>query len=205
MLLGKSYREFLFVRSVSYLSSHLGLLCLLYFVVALEIGGIPAIKFPFSIFIEVIGILEIAWYLFWFLPYRAHLQKRPGYIPPPLMKGQRHALFHAGLEYVPDLEQYVRKWMNNAHMEDIRRENLKDWLLWYLFEQDGLPGDANVELEDYISELEERLEARIRPGRGESEAVRPNFDRVRMAHRSLAYYFVSLFSCQLNYTSATVY
>jgi hypothetical protein len=198
MLLDKKYWELLLAKTRIYLCSHLGLICLGYFIVVAILGGIPAVRFGLSILIEVLGAIEIAWYLFWFLPYRTRLQRKPGYIPPPLTKAQRQALFRAVLEYVPDYEHFTRRWFRNAHMEDIRRENVKDWLLWLLFEREGSQdekqggeGDVNIELEDYITELEEKLEMRIKPGRGEAEALRPSFDPVKVAHRSLTYYTVS--------------
>lgn len=186
-LLGDSYRWLVLVRAFIYLSSHFGLLCLLF---ALVLGVLRGAAGPFTVFVGVIGVIETAFYLFWFLPYRSHLLKQAPYRPPPLTQDQRKALFQAALDFVPDVEQWIRKWMRNAHADDIRRENLKDWLLWMLFEHDGPAGDYNHELEDFIDQLEQRLEARIKPGRGEAEALRPSFDPLPMRHRSLLYYAV---------------
>lgn len=153
-------------------------------------AGVSGVTHPFSIFVEVVGAIEILWYLAWFLPYRHYLQ-RPGIRPTPLRRAQRRQLFRKALDLITDGEQFVRKWMQNSHLEDIRRENLKDWFLWALWERDGPPGEDDEELEDIISEVEERLDMKIKPGRGDAEALRPSFDRIRMTHRSLFWYIVS--------------
>lgn len=178
------------VRSVFVFQAYFGLLCLGYLVAAFSFGGSRALVTRAAISIEINCVMEVLWYLVWFLPYRARRQ-RPGYRPTALRKGQRVELFRKVLEHVPDPEQFVRRWAKNAHMEDIRRENLKEWLLWVLFDQEGPPGAANVELEDYVTEMEEKLEARIKPGRGDAEMMRPSLDVVVMNHRSLLYYQVS--------------
>jgi len=180
------------IRFSIFLFSYLGLGCLIYFVVVAAFGRVAGIAHPFSITVEAIGAIEIIWYLAIFLPRKSFLQKREGrYVPPALTRSQRKALFHQSVNLVPDQSYFARKWLLYAHWDDIRRENIKDWLLWALWDRDGLPGDDDEELEEYLVEIETQLGMVIGKGRGEAEALRLSFDKVRMTHRSLFYYMVS--------------
>lgn len=127
MLLGKSTFEYVFIKAFIYLSSSLGLVCLAYFYLALSIGGIRAVAHPASIAIEVLGAVEILFYLLWFLPYRSYLRKQKALFPPPLNRKQRQDLWNRSLAVTPDIELYIKKWMCGASLEDLRRENLKEW------------------------------------------------------------------------------
>jgi hypothetical protein len=191
MIVGKSTAEYVFIQALTYTLSYLGLACLLYFYLALSIGGVAAIAHPISIFIEVVGAIEISFYLFWYLPYRNYLHKqRPAY-PPPLSREQRQQLWTKSLSVTSDLELFLRKWMCGAHIEDLRRENLKEWILWLLFDRDGLPGDDEEELEEYLATIEEALGRNIKSGCGPAKSLRLNFDRFTIRHRSLLFYMVS--------------
>jgi hypothetical protein len=189
MLVGLSKPELIFVRVTAVLLISPGLICFAYFVVAALAGGVSAIAHPFSIFVEVYGAIEILWYLFWFLPLKHRLQKRD-FEPRRMTKEERKELFAKGMSTVPDLEAYVRGWFDKAHMEDIRRDNLKEWLLWSLFGRDSGVADDAAELEGYIQELEERMMVAFKPGRGDATAVRLAFDPIKMTHRSLLFYSV---------------
>lgn len=189
MLVGLSKPELIFVRVTAVLLIYPGLICFAYFVLAALAGGVPAIAHPFSIFIEVYGAIEILWYLFWFLPFKHRLQRR-GSAPQRMTREERKELFTKGMDTVPDLENYVRGWFDKAHIEDIRRDNLKDWLLWSLFGRDGNCGEDAPELEEYIKELEERMGVTFKKGRGDAKALRLSFDSIKMTHRSLLFYTV---------------
>lgn len=193
MLVGNSKLDLILVRAAAFLFSYLSLLCVGYFVVAALIGGVAGIANPFSIFVEVVGIIEILWYLVWSRLLQRRLEEQ-GPSPPALPSAERSRLFIQEIENVPDLEEYVRGWFGKAHIEDIRRDNLKDWLLWFLFGCDGPAGMGDEELgelEECIEELEERLGFAFKPGRGDAKPLRLGFDPIKMSHRSLFYYAVS--------------
>ncbi len=194
MVVGESQVGYLLVRGAIYLFRYFGFLSLIYFFFAALIGGVPGILAPFSLFVEIIGIIELVWYLGWSLPYRAYLQRKPGYKPLPLTRAQRQELFRKSLEFTPDIELSLRKWLRNAHMEDIRRENVKDWLLWALFDKEESNDKDAVELENYTDVIQEQLNMRIKPGRGDAEALRLNFDPVTTTHRNLFYYMVRAYA-----------
>lgn len=77
-------------------------------------------------------------------------------------------------------------------MDDVRRENIKEWLLWALFDREGPPGDDDEELEEYLKVVEKCLGRSIRPGWGPVESLRLNFQRFTVSHRSLVFYLVSV-------------
>lgn len=118
MLVGTSQREDLLIRAAWYIFTYIGLGCLIYFQIIFVVAGVRGITHAFSIFIEVIGAIEILWYLIWFLPYRSYLQ-RPGIRPTPLTRTQRRQLFRKALDLIPDGEQFVggcrtRTWRISA-------------------------------------------------------------------------------------------
>ncbi|KAK2007860.1 hypothetical protein LZ32DRAFT_593053 [Colletotrichum eremochloae] len=190
MLVGKSFPELILVRSMVVFFQYLGFLCFLYFWLILAFAGVPGIAHPVSIAIEAIGAIEILFYFVWFVPYRRRLQG-PGLQPTELTREERRRFFSQGLDHAPDIEQYIRKWHGNAHLADIRRENVKDWLMWALFDKEGNPGDHDEELEEYIRDAEERAGVTIKEGYGDSTPMRLSFDPVDITHRSLFYYLMT--------------
>ncbi|KAK2065596.1 hypothetical protein LY76DRAFT_667777 [Colletotrichum caudatum] len=194
MIVQKTWPQYIAVRVLIVLMRDLGFLGFTYFYVIFALGGVDAITHPFSILVEVVAAIEILFYFLFFLPYKWYLQTWKPYRPPRMSRSQRARLFYKSMGLVPDGEEFIRKWMLNAHMEDIRRDNLKDWLLWALFEQDNMVSrptkDIDQELEQCIDDAEEKFGIKLRPGRGNAEALRLTFDPVIIQHRSLFYYLV---------------
>ncbi|KAK1566272.1 uncharacterized protein LY79DRAFT_584884 [Colletotrichum navitas] len=194
MIVQKTWPQYIAVRVLIVIMRDIGFLGLTYFYGMFALGGVEAISHPFSIVVEVVAAIEILFYCLFFLPYKWRLQSWKPYRPPRMSRAQRARLFHKALSLVPDGEEFVRKWMLNAHMEDIRRDNLKDWLFWALFEQDTMVSrptkDADQEIEQYIDDAEEKLGIKLSPGRGDAEALRLMFDPVIIQHRSLLYYLI---------------
>ncbi|KAH8674283.1 hypothetical protein BX600DRAFT_378444 [Xylariales sp. PMI_506] len=192
MIANKTWPQYILVRAVIVLMRDLWLLCFLYFFTVFALGGVVAIAHPISIFIEIIGLIELLFLLLFFLPYRSFLQKWQPYKPPPLSPPERARLFAKALSLVPDGELFVRKWMLNVPLEEVRRENVKDWLMWALFERDSSGGyvgaEVDAELEQYLEEIEERLGLHFEPGRNDVEVLRLSFDPVIIQHRSLLFY-----------------
>lgn len=202
MSIAKPSPTYLLARALPILFSYTAALCFGYFVLAALAGGVPFIAHPFSLAIEILGVIEIAWYLIWFLPYRSFLQRKQsagegvGRGGGKENREERRETLLWALDHTPDLEEFLRGWMNRAHVEDIRRDNIKEWLLWWLFGRDdndggkGLVDDkTDAELDEYIWELETRLGVGFRPGRSDdAKPLRLGVDSVEMSHRSLVYY-----------------
>ncbi|ORY71378.1 uncharacterized protein BCR38DRAFT_330408 [Pseudomassariella vexata] len=164
-----------------------GLICFCYFLLALEVFGLPGISHPVSIAIESYGMLEILWYLFWFLPYKSYLQK-PGIRLEPMTRAQRRAMIRSLLNTVPDILIFLRGWFAKAHLDEIYREDVMDWMLWALWGTESFEGVDMEEMDEYIQEAEIKAGSRLRPGRGGAKPIRVNIDPVKMVHRSLLFY-----------------
>ncbi|KAI1852722.1 hypothetical protein JX266_002263 [Neoarthrinium moseri] len=187
MLVNHNPFTYALVVAGKYLVGYVGLGCFLYFVVALFVGNIPAISHPFSITVEVYGAIEILWYFIWFLPFKAYLQ-RPGLSMIPTTRAQRKALIERLLNHVPDVRLFIRKWFNDAHLDEVYRDDVKDWLLWALW---GVISDTDIdpdELEEYVCEAESRSGLTLPRGRAGARPMRLSLDPVKMIHRSLLWY-----------------
>ena len=109
----------------------------------------------------------------------------------------RKALFHKCQENIYVLEDYLRGWFLGAALEDIRRENLREFLLWGFFDTRYDPENRNAlsileweEVEGYINEIEQNLGRPIKEGRGKAICLRLTFDEVYAAYRSLTWYII---------------
>lgn len=137
--------------------------------------------------------------LFYNLCYIPHLDrlKQDATHPAPLTPEERNALFEQCLGTVSSLEEYLCMWFLGAELEDIHRDNLKEWLLWAFFEQreDGAmnrnePQLTEHEIRGYIARMEQRLGYKFKDGRGKAESLRLTFDPIETTYRSFLWYFV---------------
>ncbi|KAM0324668.1 hypothetical protein ACHAQA_008059 [Verticillium albo-atrum] len=189
MIIGQSRVKSLAFRGVATLVNYIGLVALNFITTIVFLGGFRSLASPLATLLFLVSVPEILFYLVWFLLYRSRLQGH-GPKPVPLSRGLRKSIFKRGLDHVPDMEQYIRKWHSNAHFDDIRQDNAKDWLLWALFDREGDPGDDNAELDEYIQYAEEKGEIKIKKGQGDAVPTRLTFDPVEMTHRSLTFYMI---------------
>jgi len=139
--------------------------------------------------IETIAIAETLFFLCVYLPYSIYLQNEAVHPPPPARE-ERQELFRLCNENIEDPEAYLQKWFLGAPLSEIKRENVKDFLLWAFFNRGGPPGDDDEELEEYVFATEKLLGKPIQEGRGNAKCLRLTLDRVDMLHRSLVWYIV---------------
>jgi pimeloyl-ACP methyl ester carboxylesterase len=187
MLVNHTPVTYVAVIAAKYILGYVGLICFTYFLLALFIGGVPAISLPFSIFVEAYGAIEILWYFLWYLPFKSYLQ-RSGLRMTPLTRAQRKALIEELLDQVPDVRLFMRKWFNQAHLDEIYREDVCDWLIWALWGTGSDEGIEDDELDEYIALAEAKAEYTLMKGRAGAKPIRLNLDPVRMIHRSLLWY-----------------
>ena len=135
--------------------------------------------------------LEAAFYLFFFLPHRAYLQ-RPANHPTLPGREYRRELFRRCHRNVPDPERYLKKWFRDASATEIKRENVKDFLRWAFLSMKHHDPAFDEELEEYVAEMEVFLGRKLEPGYGKASCLRLTYDRVDMWHRSLTWYLVGL-------------
>lgn len=135
---------------------------------------------------------EASFYLVVYLPFRAYLQ-RPAVHPPPVGRPERQNLLDRIKDNVADPELYLSEWFMNAKIEDIKRENLKEFFAWSFMNESpqSISDDEDAELDDYVDQLERRFGWRFESGKGSAKSLRGTFDPVPMQHRPLLWYGVS--------------
>ncbi|EEU38190.1 uncharacterized protein NECHADRAFT_101499 [Fusarium vanettenii 77-13-4] len=142
-------------------------------------------------------------YAFIYRPYLRRL-KRNAVHPSPLSREERRVLFDRCFRNVSSPESYLTWWFLGADPDDIRRDNIKEFLLWAFFERgDGSvdePDEAvDEELEQYVTLLEERLGRKIPSGRGNVQSLRLTLDKITATYRGLAWYVIVFFVDQLTH------
>ncbi|RFU30899.1 hypothetical protein B7463_g5455, partial [Scytalidium lignicola] len=137
--------------------------------------------------LEILAISEALFYTFIYIPYSFYLQ-REAIHPSVPTREERRELFIRCTENIEDTEAYLRKWFLGAPLEDIRRDNVKEFFLWAFLNRCGEVGDDDEELEEYVCLTERRMGRRIEEGRGSVVALRLTLDPVDMLHRSLTWY-----------------
>ncbi|KAI6851021.1 hypothetical protein KC332_g306 [Hortaea werneckii] len=129
---------------------------------------------------------EAAFYLF-FRWYRLHLQREA--IHPPLRsQADRKALFEKVRSEIHDPRKFLSGWFRGANIEDIGRDDLKEFLSWAFWEGRTTEDDQK-ELEELTRKVEDMMgQGRFKPGRGTAKGLRLTLDPIEMDHRSLLWY-----------------
>ncbi len=188
-MIGTSTLDFYLIRTCIIGLHYLAPLCTLYCIIVVALYGIGATRYPVPLVVELTAFAETLFYLLTRLHYQAYLQRKASH-PPMLSNTKRRELFDLCNENIPDPEAYLSKWFLGAPLDEIKRENLKDFFLWAFFNRDGPPGNDDAELEEYVDAVEQLLRRKIEPGRGSAQCLRLTLDRVDMLHRSLIWYWV---------------
>ncbi|KAK4653850.1 hypothetical protein QC762_511350 [Podospora pseudocomata] len=161
-----------------------------------------------KLFILTLCILEISSLLFLYLPHKERLLKSKAIYPsPPLTRSQRQALFQQCTANVPDWHRYLQLWFLNAPLTEIKRDNIRDFILWGFFDTDStapLTPEIEPEIDSYISHIETLSNRKFPPGRGNSTtALRLTFDPIQTRYRSIIWY---LLVCAIDaFTHLTLY
>lgn len=133
-------------------------------------------------------ILEGLFAAFIYFPATRRLSA-PAIHPEPLSAAARRALFDKCFDNVNSVEDYLCGWFMGADIKDIKRENLREFLLWAFFETSE-SHDNEDELDDYIELIEQRLGYKLALGRGNAKSLRLTLDDVPSTYRSLLWYGV---------------
>lgn len=190
-MIGESRADYVFIRICIIGLHSVAPLCLLYCATSIALYGFRrAATSPVVLIIESAVAAEALFYVAVYLPCRYYLQREAVHPPAP-SREERGELFRRCNDNIPDAEAYLRKWFLAAELKEIRRENVKEFLLWAFFNRGGPPGTDNEELEEYVDATEKLLGRPIEEGRGSATCLRLTLDRVPMLHRSLLWYFVS--------------
>ncbi|KAK3317783.1 hypothetical protein B0T19DRAFT_297637 [Cercophora scortea] len=155
-------------------------------------------------------VLELVFYVTYHRPHKARLHAIADN-PPPLSREDRAALWARCSANVLDWEHYLRMWFLDADMAEIKRDNVREFLLWAFFDRDSahLHGgagpttpllaaapptaadkDLELEVQSYVDKVETLLGRPIPPGRGSACAFRLTIDDVEIRYRSVVWYAI---------------
>lgn len=133
-----------------------------------------------------------------YFPFTRRLDQRAVH-PIPLSPTERRGLFERVLMRVQSPEAYLRWWFLGADLDEIRRDNVREFLLWAFFERgdegfddtdEDNPDLVAQELDDYIALLERRLGRQLGDGRGTAKGLRLTVDKIETTYRSLLWYVI---------------
>lgn len=190
-MIGTSTIEYIILRAFILFLHNIAPTSLLYsalFLVSFLLDQNPhAYRLPFPI--EAWLLSEAAFYTVVFLPYERYLQ-RAAIHPEPLSTEERAKLFGRCNRNVSDPEKYIRQWLLGAKVNDIKRENVKEFIRWAFWNTGNVLQRDEDEVEDYLRALEKLLGRSIQHGKGSAKSLRLTLDKVNCSHRSLFWYLV---------------
>ncbi|KAI1383913.1 Alpha/Beta hydrolase protein [Hypoxylon trugodes] len=192
-MIGTSLPEYIFIRTCIFLVQYTTPLCTACLaLLAVSLGGLaPALSHPLGMVLATYSVLDVIYAVFIYIPHNRRLKEEARH-PPPLTREERSQLFRRCFANVPDARRYLQMWFLGADESEIRRDNLRDFILWAFF--DRWPGneseDEEEELDGYVEAMENLLGRRLEPGRGKAEGLRLTLDEVETRYRSIAWYFV---------------
>ncbi|KAF4437895.1 alpha beta hydrolase fold family [Fusarium acutatum] len=196
-MIGTSFGEWVFIR-LSIAFFRYTPLIYIFLILFLPLIQPVSVVFPFVCVLLAALLAEVVFYLFVYRPYLQRLQ-RDAVHPPALSRQDRNALFERCFGNVPSLEIYLRWWFLDADPKEIRRENVKEFMLWAFFERgdgSGLVDDEEAveeEVEHYLSLFEQRLGRKFEEGRGNVKSLRLTIDGITTTYRSFVWYIIVFF------------
>ncbi|KAI0893660.1 hypothetical protein F4806DRAFT_475361 [Annulohypoxylon nitens] len=190
-MIGTSIPEYIFIRICIFLVRYTTPLCIACLALLAAAFGWVALCHPLSIALLAYCVLDGLYAVFIYIPHNRRLKEEARH-PPPMSREERRALFQRCFANVPDARRYLQMWFLGADESEIRRDNVRDFILWAFF--DRRPGneseEEDAELDGYMDGIEKLLGRRLEPGRGKAEGLRLTLDEVETQYRSIAWYFV---------------
>lgn len=186
-MLGTSVAEYAFIRVFIFILQCVAPLSCLYCII---ITIHPAATLRMKPAVELWLIAEALFLTCFFFPHRWYLQHAAIH-PAPRSREERRKLFDYVKAEVTDPDQFIQGWFKGAEIENIRRDDVKEWLTWAFFDRDCEGSKDEDEIEEYTLEVESMLQKDLRPGKGTMSPLRLTIDPVDMLPRSLLWYFVS--------------
>lgn len=189
-MIGNSLPEDLSIRGCILLFQSVAPLSTLW-VLGRSLGFFPRI----SVLLDVFAAVECAFFFLVYLPIKAAYQ-RPAVHPPAYPAAERERLLRRVLDSVPDGDKFLSEWFQNADIDSIKEENLKEYLAWAFFNcsLESVTDLADVkDLDRYVRLVEEHQASngrKIPPGRSDVRGMRLTLDPVRMQARPLTWYLI---------------
>lgn len=139
--------------------------------------------------LQVYAGAEAAFYLF-FLWYRLYLQRAATH-PPLHSSEERRAFFNQVRASINDPERFLSGWFRGASLDNVGRENMREFLDWAFWEGRATADDEK-EVEQYLLEVETLLGRKLRVGKGSGKGLRLTLDPIEMDCKSLLWYGIMM-------------
>ncbi|KAL5365861.1 hypothetical protein BJX96DRAFT_159878 [Aspergillus floccosus] len=191
-MIGTSTAEYFFIRTCILFLHNIGPLSTLYCIQLLL-----HLFFPYPTYLERIPYLIQIWFVaeaVFFtavsMPLKYALRHAPIY-QGSISAECRKNLFRKCITNVPNLEEYLSRWLMISRAEFIRRDNVKDFIAWaffppgYVREQDQ---QNEEEIEHYTTEIEKLIGRELPPGRIDVKSLGQLLNEASGSHRSLLWY-----------------
>ncbi|CAN8100828.1 unnamed protein product [Discula destructiva] len=142
------------------------------------------LPFPLSV---IALSTELVYYLFIYGRFQTRLTEPAAH--PPDTREEREALLNRVLDNIPDPEKYLSLWALGADIQEVKRDNVRDFVRWAFADRDHAgEQDTEDELEVYIKKTEKLLGRPLPPGRGAAVPLRLTFDTIETRYRTVIWY-----------------
>ena len=139
----------------------------------------------FTTGLQLYCLAETLFFVF-FLWYRGRLQREA--IHPPLRsKEDRKKLFDKVRSEIHDPQKFLQGWFRGAKIDEIGRDDLRDFLGWAFWEGRNSAEDEE-ELNALVGKVEKMMGRSFKPGKGGAKSLRLTLDPIEMQWRSLLWY-----------------
>lgn len=205
-MIGTSLGAWIFIRACILFLSYTPLIYALILATLLLTTTSSALPWTFAALLLAEGFFYVSIYR----PYQARLLAEAQH-PEPLSSKERRALFDRCLLNVPAPDKYLQWWFLGAEGDEIKRDNIREFILWAFFERgvDGRLDDddetVDQEVDEYISVFEDVLGRKFEPGRGTAQSLRLTLDNIHTTYRSLTWYMAVFIVDQATHTIMKLY
>ncbi|KAH9931897.1 uncharacterized protein B0H18DRAFT_988515, partial [Fomitopsis serialis] len=185
-MIGNSVPEYIFIRTSIAGLRLIAPLSFVYIFASWREG-----RFLYSPWLGAYALVEVCFYLFVYLPRSFLLQKAATH-PPPLSRKEREALFGKCFVYIAQMNM-ASGWFFGGDVSLIKRENMREWLLWALFgcNRGSARPEWDDEIEGYLAILDNYVGKPLEDGWSEAaRCMRLTLDPVVMLHRPLVWYMI---------------
>lgn len=139
---------------------------------------------------------EVTFFLLVWTPLHFGTQ-RPATHPPLAGLQHRQELFNRCFGNIGEPDRYLRKWFKDAPLEEIKEENVREYLSWAFFNAPSVGPEHRDEMDRYLGVIESHLKTPLKKGRGNADCLKLTLDKVNMVYRPLIWYIGAVFIVDL--------
>lgn len=190
-MIGKSLHQYVFIRVCIFLLQYATPLCLLALLGIHTSLDRTIFTTTTSNVLLLYSVIDIAYYFFIWIPYNRRLDDEARH-PPPLSPGDRREIFEKVINHIGDFERYLSLWFLGADETEIKRDNVREFILWAFFDTSKeCTNEQDVaEADTYVDTFERRLGREIEPGRGNARALLLTLDAVETRYRTFFWFLI---------------